>query len=173
MKKLIFLIFFSISVSQDILPDSVLSDEPFKEPFTALFLSAAIPGAGQIYTENYFKSALFMGGFATVVALVLRHQEDIDQTKRLVKKPLSSNIYYSLDDKKKYIFNENKYRRDIDRYYDRRNEVLWQILGVYVANLIDAYVGAYLYKFDEIMLKPRINFSSSTDNYQLHLTIRF
>ena len=50
------------------------------------------------------------------------------------------------------ILNDRKYKDTGNRiYFSRRSEKSWQLGLVYALNMVDAYVDAYLYKFDEMM----------------------
>jgi len=53
--------------------------------------------------------------------------------------------YKVIDNKRKFKQTKNKI------YKSRQSEKSWQLGFVYFLNMVDAYVDAYLYKFDEII----------------------
>jgi len=90
-----------------------------KNPKKALMRSI-FPGMGQIYNEKYAKAAFF---------IVL----ETYCTTALISK------YKSVD---------NSSSLDSDLIRDR-NLYAWMVMGVYILNLIDAYVDAHLSTFPE------------------------
>lgn len=66
-------------------PDEVqlLPDSPSKKsPFLAGLLSALVPGAGEIYTENYLKAGIFVAVEAAAISLaIIYNNKGDDQTQ--------------------------------------------------------------------------------------------
>ena len=101
---------------------SMFSDKPLKSPMGAVVRSAILPGWGQIYNGKYLKAILC---FAIV----------FDFSRKV------------------YIYNQ--------RYHDsmRRNKSLlerriinsWYLGLCYMLTMVDAFVDAYLYKFENIV----------------------
>lgn len=108
----------------------------------ALGLSALLPGAGQIYTENYWKTPLIWGvcGY-------------------WIYEWIQLNNKYK-DFRSRYQQNQSdQYLRLRDFYRDERDKFAWFLGALYVLNLVDAYAGAHLYDFDvspELTLDGRI-----------------
>jgi hypothetical protein len=99
---------------------TLLSDKSLKSPWGAVARSAIMPGWGQIYTEQYFKS---------VIAFSLNAF-------------LAYQIYHY----------EQKWREEQNEgYRAKRNLYTWYFSLAYLLTMVDAYVDAYLYKFDEAM----------------------
>jgi hypothetical protein len=106
-------------------------------------LSAALPGSGQLYNHAYVKSAVFFASEATFVGLAIYH------TNRI-------NYYYDKANNsapEDYTYNQGKYQLN----YDRRRSDYWWIGTTMFLSILDAYVDADLYNFDnkkkEIHLK--------------------
>jgi len=105
--------------------------KPKKSPMLALGLSAVIPGAGQIYTENYWKPALIwgVGGYWIYEWIQLNNKY----------KDFRSRYQQTKAD---------QYQRLRDFYHDERDKFAWFLGALYALNLLDAYAGAHLYDFD-------------------------
>ncbi len=115
---------------------------PTKSPMLALGLSTVLPGTGQIYTEDYFKTVLIWGvGTYWIYEWIQLNKKYQDFRSRYIQ---TSN---------------EQYLRLRDFYRDERDKFAWFLGALYVLNLIDAYAGAHLYDFDvspELSLDGRI-----------------
>ncbi|HEX9614950.1 MAG TPA: DUF5683 domain-containing protein [Bacteroidota bacterium] len=122
---------------QDTLSAST-AERNWRSPAVATLLSAALPGAGQIYAERYWTIPLVWGfGYWFVrnyIQLDRKYDEWADAYSRSLIQP--GNI--SLSDVK----------RVRDFYHDERDRFAFYIALTYVLNIVDAYVGASLYNFD-------------------------
>ena len=97
-----------------------LSDDgtdTMKDPKKALIYSV-VPGLGQIYNERYAKAAIIVGLEGYYIATYLAKHQSINDGSLSGEDALRS-----------------------------RNLFAWLVLGVYVMNLIDAYVDAHLSSF--------------------------
>lgn len=119
------------------LPDSLLTDEPIKNPSYSVTLSLLYPGAGQIYNESYLRSAAYFTTFSYFLYNAYLKNKSIDD----IRSGKQNHIFPSAESRSAAV----------NRAYDRRNVWLWRALGVYVLNVMDAYAGAYLFRFDDIM----------------------
>ena len=111
---------------------------PTKSPWLAVGLSAALPGAGQVYNENYWKVPVIAGlaGYWIYewVKLNNQYKDYRDQyNQSLVVLPPSG------------LPRLGEIR---DFYHDERDKFAWYLGALYFLNLVDAYVGAHLYDFD-------------------------
>ena len=109
-----------------------------KSPWLSLGLSAALPGAGQFYNEDYWKVPVIVGlaGYWVYewVKLNNKYKDYGDQyNQSLIEFPPSGN---------------SQYQRLRDYYRDERDKFAWYLGALYFVNLVDAYVGAHLYDFD-------------------------
>jgi len=109
-----------------------------KSPWRAVGLSAVLPGAGQIYTENYWKVPVIVGlGSYWVYEWVKLNNKFHDFSDLY-----SASIVASPPD------GNSRLKGNRDFYHDERDKFAWFLAGLYLANLVDAYVGAHLYDFD-------------------------
>jgi len=108
-----------------------------KSPWLAVGLSAAVPGLGQFYNHDYWKVPVIWGiGGYWVYEWIRqndRYAEFRDAYEASLASPTGSN---------------DTYKNLRDFYRDDRDRFAWFLGGLYVLNLLDAYVGAHLYDFD-------------------------
>ena len=93
-----------------------------KSPKTAMIYSAVFPGLGQLYNGKKLKAVIFFGGEFGLLA----------------------NSIYLNQQYKKSIFEYDK-----EFYLNNRNLSTWYLVGAVLFSVIDAFVDAHLYNFDE------------------------
>jgi hypothetical protein len=102
--------------------DTTLVSEPVvKSPTGAMIRSAFCPGWGQWYNQQYFKAILVFGVEAGLVV---------------------NSIYLNQKAVKSQTLSEQEF------YQSNRSLSLWWLFGVYLLNILDAYVDAHLWNFD-------------------------
>ncbi|MBX7154174.1 MAG: DUF5683 domain-containing protein [Candidatus Kapaibacterium sp.] len=134
----------STRTAKPVVPDSVVKADTAqtqktgmtKSPTGAVLRSIACPGWGQLYNESYIKSALFFGGAATCVTIIVWNQQQFANATTLYENTPDTDPNKNLN-----------YRRK-EFYRDQRDVAGLWLLGVYALSAIDAYVGAHLYDFD-------------------------
>lgn len=158
----------SISNDMALVVDSIAADSIPKEfskrrklnldPSRAVWLSALCPGLGQIYNRRYWKLPIVVGGFVGLTyATTWNNRMLTDYTKAY------RDIMDSDPNTKSYMdfYPPNTQESDIDmawlkkslkskKNFYRRNRDLCIIgmVGLYLINIIDAYVDATLSHFD-------------------------
>ena len=113
----------------------LISKGEYKSPQKAVILSALIPGGGQFYTSHYIKGSII--AFGEIFSL--------------------SKAYFLYRDSKNY--QENSSKRD-NLMRESFSYAFW-FLGIWFYSMLDAYVEAQLYNFDE---KAKISISFKPDN---------
>jgi hypothetical protein len=120
--------------SQTVITPAGLEYKPAKTPMLALGMSAVLPGAGQIYTENYWKVPIIWGvGGYWIYEWIQMNSDYRDFRDRYRQEATEQNL------------------RLRDFYRDERDKFAW-----YLAAL---YAGAHLYDFDvspDVALDGRI-----------------
>lgn len=97
----------------------------------ALGMSAVLPGAGQIYTKNYWKVPIIWGvGGYWIYQWIQMNDRYAQFGDDYRTSPTEDNL------------------RLRDWYRDERDKFAWFLGALYVLNLVDAYAGAHLYDFD-------------------------
>mgnify|MGYP006911599791 CR=1 FL=1 len=116
-----------------------------KNPKVASLLSAAVPGLGQIYNEQYWKVPIIYGGFGTMAYFVKFN--DVEYQKWLTA------YQYRTDEDSLTIDNypmasteQLKKLKDEWRRYRDLNYI--GIFVLYFLNVIDASVDAHLFDYD-------------------------
>lgn len=153
-----FLIVFSFSSAfgQDTLKitadtsSKILMNDPSvakKRANRAALYSTIFPGAGQFYNKKYWKMPILYGGFIALgygIAFNNKYYHKFKTAYKYRTDPDSTTI----DDYEK-IYPDAEALRVRKDYYRRTRDLLWIITaGVYVLNIIDAYVDAHLADFD-------------------------
>jgi hypothetical protein len=118
--------------------DSAGTPRGTKDSWTAVGLSAILPGAGQVYTENYWKVPviLVLGGYW--VYEWNRNDDKYDEYSDLYNQSIVESPPYGND----------QYLQLREAYKDQRDAFAWYLGILYLVNIVDAYVGAELYDFD-------------------------
>ena len=97
-----------------------------------------LPGAGQLYNENYWKVPVVAGlaGYWIYewVSLNSKYKDFRDQYSQSITPTLPSG--------------NGQFLRVRDFYHDERDKFAWYLGALYFVNLVDAYVSAHLYDFD-------------------------
>jgi len=111
---------------------------PTKSALLAVGLSAALPGAGQFYNENYWKVPVIwgLGGYW------IYEWVDLNKNYQNYRTLYSESIIETDPD------GNNNYLNQRDFYRDERDKFAWYLGVLYFVNVIDAYVGANLYDFE-------------------------
>lgn len=148
----LFILCASIFAQEQVISDSTLvpdtvSDSGYvmtKSPWTAVLMSAVVPGLGQIYNESYWK-APFIWGLAYYLLDIW----------------ISNNNSY-WDYAKRYAVNPTPINKTNREFYHNQRDQFAVYMGLtYVLNLVDAYVDAQLFDFsvtpDPVSFNPRIN----------------
>jgi len=126
---------------------SLKSDTVFvltKSPWTAVLMSAVIPGAGQIYNESYWKAPIIWGLFGWLGYNWVQNNNSYKENRDL------------------YMQTGDENYRTLRTFYRDQRDVFTIYMGLtYFLNLVDAYVDAQLFDFsvDEDFLtgQPRLN----------------
>lgn len=113
------------------------SFHPTKSPWLAVGLSAALPGAGQIYDAGYWKVPVIWG----LGVYWLYEWRQLNTQYQDFRARYLESLQQSPGGNPIYLHNR-------DFYHDERDKFAWFLGGLYLLNLVDAYVGAHLYDFN-------------------------
>jgi hypothetical protein len=109
-----------------------------KDPWLAIGLSAALPGAGQVYNEQIWKAPIIFAAFGGCIYGALLQNHRMQYTQDSIDNQICRGEYALAD---RYTSVRDFYRDDRDKFY------IYAGL-VYIANLLDAYISAHLFDFD-------------------------
>ena len=105
----------------------------------AIIRSLVLPGWGQIYVENYWKSPIFFGAAASLTYLIIWNNNQFIEKKNLFNQTEAGNPN---DPMLPAIKNSKEF------YRDNRDKSAFFLAGVYILAAVDSYVGAHLFDFD-------------------------
>lgn len=111
---------------------------PTKNPTGAMLRSIAFPGWGQWYNGKRFKAAIVFGAEVGIIANTIYQNQKVQASK--------------IDEEREF-------------YLENRRLSNWWLAGAILLSMIDAYVDAHLYDFDE---SPELgNVSASTQSSEV------
>jgi len=120
--------------------------KPAHSPRRAAFLSAALPGLGQVYNEKYWKLPILYAGVATVVYFVDWNNDNYQTFRTALFAEVDGNP--NTVSQFSGLLNVEQLRLRVNVF--RRQRDLTIIVGglVYLLNIVDALVDAHLKEFD-------------------------
>jgi hypothetical protein len=148
-------------------------------PRKASFYSAVFPGLGQIYNKKYWKVPILYAGIAICAyAYTFNQNEYLRFRKAYILRerndPNSPDEFASLGDRVTLAAIGNArdfYRRD-------RDISIMSFAGIYLLNVIDATVDAYLFDYDispdlALKVRPSIMQTYGLTNFGVRCSLRF
>ncbi|TVR77031.1 MAG: hypothetical protein EA412_12140 [Chitinophagaceae bacterium] len=136
----------AIIETENIQEKTISKEAPSHSPARAAFLSAVLPGAGQVYNRKYWKLPIIYAGFAGLGYSIYFNAGEYRNFRnailtRLDDNPDTTDPYEDIYTTENLITLKNYYRRNLDI------SVVASIL-LYALNIIDATVDAHLFEFD-------------------------
>jgi hypothetical protein len=120
--------------------------ERYHSPAKATWMSAALPGLGQIYNKRYWKPPIIYAGMAVSIYFLIDNQ-----TKFLVARNslrAREGVPGFDVDPKYQSYSASQIQSDRDFFRTNRDYSIIGITAVYALNLVDAAVDAHLKSFD-------------------------
>ena len=146
-----------------------------KDPERAALLSAAFPGAGQIYNNKYWKLPIIYGGGAALGYGIYWNHERYSETRTALFAVRTGNID---PENPLHTFPESTLERETDRYRrDRDFLIIGSILAYFIV-IVDSYVDAHLKNFPKgkvtaFRLEPSINQDFGSLSGGIALSVKF
>lgn len=124
-----------------------IKPEKRHSPKKAAFLSAVLPGAGQVYNRKYWKVPIIYGGFAGLGYAIGINQKRFNDYRVGFKIVANDSLISSyVVDGQSYSQSQLKELKDF--YARNRNLSVIFATVLYTLNIIDAAVDAHLFEFD-------------------------
>jgi hypothetical protein len=123
---------------------NIFSKADYPNPKKALYLSLAIPGAGQNYNKRWWKLPFVYGGYAALIYAV-------DYNTKGYKNFRDVYIAELADQEHQYThlgLNANDFRRLRDRYDKNRQLSYIGIFALHIIQTAEAFVDCHLKSFD-------------------------
>lgn len=174
-------LFCMLFISQSVYAQQVDKTEQEKKnktvlehsPKKALFLALALPGAGQVYNQKYWKLPIVYGGLGiSTYFIVFNHNKFKDFDKALKIRQDGG------DDEYKDIYSENALESLTLDYRNERDRAILITAGLYLLQVVDAYVDAHLFNFDisddlSLNVNPMFNYDLNTESVQTGISLNF
>ena len=171
------------SLSANLKTKGIVAEEiSFQKPFNPLapskaaFLSAILPGLGQIYNKRYWKAPIAWG----LVGIGIFNYSDRNTSFNRFRDAFKRRRAGFIDDDDFAQFSDSALQDAQEQFQGERD--LWLIftIAMYALNIIDANVDAHLkqYNIDNKLsmdFKPFLNYNevSAQPNYGMALVIKF
>lgn len=174
--KLLLIILFSILFSGITNAQEKKIEEKEHSPKKAIYLALALPGAGQIYNKKYWKLPLVYGALAGSLSYTVYNHNRFKKFESALK-----DFQESTDENpEKYLglYDETKVGEIALEYRNERDRGILITAGVYLLQVLDAYVDAHLFDFDisddlSLNISPSFNYSLPDQSFQSGLSLNF
>jgi hypothetical protein len=144
------------------------TDQLPKKPMLALGLSAVVPGAGQFYSESWIYGSLFAAANVYFYAQMYQANQDYLTLRDKYEK---TGRRTDLDDEMLTAMLAD-FEADYQNRREKRNLNTWYLGLAYAMNLMNAYVEATLFEFDE-RIDANLTFGQQLYNRQVTPTAYF
>lgn len=136
-------------------------------PTKATFLSAILPGLGQIYLGKYLWTPIIWGGLATSLYFYINNQNEYERFRNIYKRRL---IGYTDDEYALLIPDDEQILRGMEFYQEYRDISAIFVALTYILNVIHANVAAHMLQFN---IDENLTFTSSlqADSIQTGVSI--
>lgn len=128
--KLILAVLFIFAIN------SLYGYDTGKKPLKAMALSVVIPGGGQIYNESYYKAAGVIAIEGYFIGSLLYSHYKLDSYYDKAMNAESIELY-------------NYYRDQYNKHFSLRQSNTWWLVSIVFISVIDAFVDANLYNYDQ------------------------
>ncbi len=144
----------------------------------ATFMSALVPGLGQIYNQKYWKVPILYAGFAGLIYYADYNNFAYNKYKDIYEIKVKVDLGELPESEDKYAAYSKEYVLSRKDYWRRSRDLCFISMGLlYVAQIIDASVDAHLFDYDitddlslrvePVVLPPNQTFSSNKLNSPL------
>lgn len=187
---LLFVLFFtsigSICKAQEIKGAEVY-DTTLKyvhSPKKASFYSAVVPGLGQIYNGKWYKAPVIYAGAAVIGYYIYFNNDYYVKYKTAYLKKSANDPMDPITDKDPDVeralrrANPDQLKNRMDYWRRNRDLLVLGMAALYLANILDATVDAYLFDYDvsqdlSMKIKPTLMNSPESINFGLSCSLRF
>lgn len=174
---------FSGEVTSVVKLDSVWHPNPKK----ATMLSAAIPGAGQIYNGQWWKVPILYAGIGSLGYFIYWNNNSYVRYRNayidFVDDDPTTTRYELLFPTKDYVISDDAWFEETlenrqDSYRRDRDFLIICMIGVYALNVIEANVAAHLHDFDvsddlSMQLAPDLDYDFMSRKPMVGISLKF
>ncbi len=117
-----------------------------RSPLKAMALSALLPGGGQIYNQAYYKGAGVIAIQGFFIGSLIYHNHQVNKYEDKALKATGEDIFI--------------YQQRYNDYFDKRQNDIWWVGSILFLSVLDAYVDANLYNYEQEKRAVEIIFDS-------------
>jgi hypothetical protein len=149
--------------------------KPWPDPKKAVLLSAALPGAGQVYNKRWWKLPIVYGAFGGLTYAIIFNTQQYDRLQTAYLLALDGEEHEFTGTS---IDSPNALRTLRDQFDKNRQLSYIGIFFAYVLTGVDAFVDAHLRRFDinddlSLRATPRFNFQGNITEMGIGITLTF
>ena len=148
-------------------------DTLIKSPWGAVAMSFVIPGLGQIYNGEPSWAATFVAadlGMASIYYQKNKKVRRIENARTTINRQIQSDPFLTEEKKSRLQAQFNRQTSRLDGALNDRNLYGWLFAISHLLGMVNAYVDAHLYQFDE---KMNLAGGITEDRLLLELAIRW
>lgn len=148
-------------------------DTLFRSPWGAVGRSFLIPGWGQWYNDSPKKAVIFIAADVSMMALYIHKDKNvqrIERTRKRIDRQLKDSPFLTASQEAILRSRFNNLTNDLDGALNDRNLFGWFFAISHLLGMVDAYVDAHLFQFDD---KMKLAFETHGDAMTLTYRIRF
>lgn len=135
---------FKIGQGEEFRTEAVEEPDTGHSPSKATWLSVALPGAGQVYNDRWWKVPIIYAGFAATSYYIVDNNRELQFWTNIIDQRLDStqtDEYVGIYNNEQLFTIQNSYRRS-------RDLSIILTVAIYGLQILDANVDAHLYYFD-------------------------
>lgn len=142
--------------------DNVIVESPkvkyAHSPKKAGWMSAALPGLGQVYNKKWWKVPIVYAALGTSTGFIIYNQRKYQTFKQAYINSLNG-----VEDEYTYLYSSSSLFEIQNTYHNWRDISIAVTAGFYVLNILDAVVDAHFFRYDmgedlSLEITPSLNF---------------
>jgi hypothetical protein len=157
----------------------ILKPQKTHSPRKAVFLSMALPGAGQVYNRKYWKVIPIYGALGSTIFFAIENHRQYNEFWNAFLTRIDTNSN-KVPDRFEGIYTESQLISLINQRLNQRDLMIILAVVSYAVQLVDAYVDAHLFTYDisdnlTLEWRPSVqiptHFNTSSVGVQTKLTL--
>jgi hypothetical protein len=147
-------------------------------PKKASFYSAVVPGLGQIYNGKWWKVPIIYAGAATIGYYISFNNKKYVEYKTNYLIKVNNDTNEPFTDSKFVNASEENIKNYMNYWRRNRDLLVLGMAALYLANIVDATVDAYLFDYDisqdlSMKIQPTLMNSPESINFGVSCSFRF
>ncbi len=156
-------------------PPKIKVERPWPDPKKAVLLSAALPGAGQVYNKRWWKLPIVYGAYGGLTYAIIFNTQQFNRLQTAYLLALDGEEHEFTGTS---IDNPTALRTLRDQYDRTRQLSYIGLFFAYVLTGVDAFVDAHLRRFDinddlSLRLEPKLDLMQGQPQFGVGLNFTF